>query len=114
MTTTAAGTRRPERAANLAVAILLMIVGMVVSIVEAILDALLSLTSADSPGDVEGALGVAFTLLLVSFAVWAAATVVTIVLLVNRRLAWPIALVAVVVPLVCGVAGFLVVTSVVQ
>jgi hypothetical protein len=114
MATTTTGTRPPLSVANLTVAILLMIFGFVVSVVEAIVDALLSITSADSPGDVEGALGVAFVLLLVSVVLWAAATIVTIVLLVGRRRAWPVALVGAVVPLACTIVGFIVVTSVVQ
>ena len=114
MTTAAAAARRPNRAANIAVSVILLVLGVFVLVVEVVMDVLLDLTSADSPGDIEGATSLAFTLLLVGGAIWLIAAVVATVFLVLRRTAWWIALVGVLAPVACTIGGFLAVTSVVQ
>jgi hypothetical protein len=114
MTTDVTRPNPGRRAVDLTMSILLMIAGLIVLVLEAIVDVLLALTSADSPGNVDGAVSTAFMLLLVGGIVWLVATAVVIVFLVRRRAAWWIALIGAVVPLACGVGGFLAVTSVVQ
>jgi hypothetical protein len=114
MTTAVSQPRRERSAPDLVVSILLMVVGLVVLVLEGILDVLLALTSADSPGDVEGAVGLAFTLLAIGGIAWLVAIVLAIILLVRRRPTWWLALLGVLVPLGCAVGGFLAVTSVVQ
>jgi uncharacterized protein with PQ loop repeat len=114
MTTEVPAAKPGRRAADLTVSIILMVVGVIVLVLEAILDVLLVFTSADSPGDIEGATNFAFLLLFVGGAIWLIASIVAIVLLVRVRRAWWLALIAVVVPLGCAVGGFVAVSSVVQ
>lgn len=114
MTTAALEPKPGRRAVDLTASILLMVAGLIVVICDAILDIVLALTSADSPGDVEGATSLAFVLLFVAAAVWLATTILAIVFLVRRRSAWWVALIGAVVPVLAGLGGFVAVTSVVQ
>jgi hypothetical protein len=114
MTTEVSPTRAGHRAVNITISIILIVVGMIVLVLEAVVDVLLDFTSADSPGDIEGATSFAFTLLLVGGFVWLVASIVAIVLLVRASTAWWLALIAVIVPIACAVAGFVAVTSLVQ
>jgi hypothetical protein len=117
MTTEVSPASRPStarRAVDLTVSIILIVVGLVAIVLVAILDALLTLTSADSPGDVEGATSLAFLLLCIGAGVWLAASIVAIIFMVRSRAAWWLALIALLAPVAAGVGGFLAVTSVVQ
>ena len=114
MTTAVTRRRGIPRAVDLTLSIILMVVGVVVLVIEGILDVLLLFTSADSPGDIEGATTFSFQLLLAGGIVWAVACVVAIVLMVRGRNAWWVALIGVAAPIGCMVWGFYAVTSVVQ
>ena len=103
-----------RRALDLTISILLIVVGLISLVLDAILDIVLALTSADSPGDVEGATSLAFLLLFVGAGVWLVASIVAIVFMVRRRSAWWLALIALLFPVLAGVGGFVAVTSVVQ
>jgi hypothetical protein len=103
-----------RRVANLVVSIVLMIVGVVAIVLEAILDVLLLFTSADSPGDVEGATDLAFALLFIGGAVWLIACVLAIIFLARGHRGWWLALIALLAPVGCAIGGFIAVTSVVQ
>ena len=112
--TTPATPSRARSAVDLAASIVLMIVGVIVLVLETIMDVLLALTSADSPGDIEGATDTAFLLLFIGGIVWLVGVVVAIIFLVRRRPAWWVSLIGVGAPIVCSVGGFVAVTSVVQ
>jgi hypothetical protein len=114
MTTAAPTAGSGRRALDLTISIILIVVGLIAIVLDAILDIVLALTSADSPGDVEGATSLAFILLFVGAGVWLIASVVAIVFMVRRRMGWWLALIAVLVPVLAGVGGFIAVTSVVQ
>jgi hypothetical protein len=114
MTTEVPPANPGRRAIDLTVSIILIVAGLVAIVLDAILDIVLVLTSADSPGDVEGATSLAFILLFVGAGVWLVASIVAIVFMVRRRMAWWLALVGVLVPVLAGVGGFVTVTSVVQ
>jgi hypothetical protein len=108
---------RPKTAASvidLVLSIVFMILGVIAIILEAIMDVLLVFTSADSPGDIEGATDLAFVLLFIGGAVWLVACVLAIIFLVRRHRAWWLALIALIAPVGCAVGGFIAVTSVVQ
>jgi hypothetical protein len=109
--------RRPSagrRAVDLTISIILIVVGLITIVLVAILDAVLALTSADSPGDVEGATDLSFLLLCIGAGVWLVASIVAIVFMVRNRGAWWLALIAVLAPALAGVGGFIAVTSVVK
>jgi hypothetical protein len=114
MTTEVTAPKSGRRTADVTISIILMVVGFIVLVLEGILDVLLLFTSADSPGDIEGATDFAFLLLFVGGAIWLIASIVGIILLVRGTRAWWLALIAVAVPLACAIAGFIAVTSVVQ
>jgi hypothetical protein len=114
MTTEVPQPKTGRRAVDVTISIILLVVGFIVLVLEGILDVLLLFTSADSPGDIEGATNSAFLLLWVGGAIWLISTIVAIILLVLGHRAWWLGLIAVVVPLACAVGGFVAVTSVVQ
>jgi hypothetical protein len=114
MTTEVTGQRTMRRALDLSLSILFVVVGLVVLILEGVLDVLLLFTSADSPGDVEGATDLAFQLLTVGGVVWLVVSIVAIILMVRRRTAWWAGSIAILAPIGCTIGGFLAVTSVVQ
>ncbi len=103
-----------RRAADLTVSILLLVIALTALVSVAFLDIILALTSADSPGDVEGATSLAFVLLFAAAAVWIVATVLAIIFLARRRTAWWVALIGAGAPVLAGIGGFVAVTSVVQ
>jgi hypothetical protein len=103
-----------RRAVDLTISIILIVAGLVAIVLDALLDVVLALTSADSPGNVEGATSLAFLLLFVGAGVWVVSSIVAIIFIVRRRTAWWLALVAVLAPVLGGIGGFIAVTSVVQ
>jgi hypothetical protein len=114
MTSVAPAIERRRSTGDLVASIILLVVGFLVVVAQALVDVLLSLTTADSPGDVAGAVSTAFLLLGASSIVWIVGTVVAILLLARRRRARWMAVAVAIVPLACGVAGFVIVNSVVQ
>jgi hypothetical protein len=114
MTTVVSQPNTGRRVADPVVSIVFIILGLVAIILEGVTDVLLLFTSADSPGDIEGATTLAFGLLLVGGAVWLIACVLAIIFLVRRHRGWWLALIALLVPVGCAIGGFIAVTSVVQ
>jgi hypothetical protein len=114
MTTAVSQPVTGRRVADLVISIVLMILGVIALVLEAIMDVLLLFTSADSPGDVEGATNLAFDLLFIGGAVWLVACVLAIIFMVRGHRGWWLALIALLAPVGCAVGGFIAVTSVVQ
>ena len=114
MTTAPTRPVAPRSAADIAGTIVLILLGFIATLVTLFVDIAFAFTSADSPGDVDGAFAVAFSLLLGAVVVWLGSCIVSIVFMVRRRVAWLVGLIALLAPVLAGVGGFIAFTSVVK